>query len=57
MDGYLSRLDRETLAREESRIQISAVVTFPSMPDLTDARVSVEVIDNATGKTTVLFGD
>ena len=50
-------LDRETLMREESRIQISAVVTFPSMPDLRDARVSVEVIDNATGKTTVLFGD
>ena len=50
-------LGRETLMREESRIQISAVVTFPSMPDLTDARVSVEVIDNATGKTTVLFGD
>ena len=50
-------LDRETLPRGESRVQISAVVTFPSMPDLRDARVSVEVIDNATGKTTVLFGD
>ena len=50
-------LDRETLMREESRLQISAVVTFPSMPDLRDARVSVEVIDNATGKTAVLFGD
>ena len=41
---------------EESRIQVSAVVTFPSMPDLRDARVSVEVIDNATGKTTVFLG-
>src|SRR5439155_15663706 len=50
-------LDRETLPRGESRLQISAVVTFPSMPDLRDARVSVEVIDNATGTTTVLFGD
>jgi hypothetical protein len=50
-------LDRETLMREESRIQISAVVTFPSMPDLRDARVSVEVIDNDTGKTTVFIGD
>ena len=50
-------LDRETLPRGESRLQISAAVTFPSMPDLRDARVSVEVIDNATGKTAVLFGD
>ena len=50
-------LDSETLMREESRIQISAVVTFPSMPDLRDARVSVEVIDNTTGKTTVFIGD
>jgi hypothetical protein len=50
-------LDRETLPRGESRLQVSAAVTFPSMPDLRDARVSVEVIDNATGKTTVLFGD
>ena len=50
-------LDRETLPRGESRVQISAVVTFPSMPDLRDARVSVEVIDNDTGKTTVFIGD
>ncbi len=48
-------LDRDTLPRTDPRIQIRAEFEVPTRGDLSNLRTSLEVFDNATGKTTVGF--
>jgi hypothetical protein len=48
-------LDRDTLVREENRIQVHAALESPE-PHRRQALVSLEVFNNADGKTTVFLG-
>ncbi len=49
-------LDRDSFIREENRVEIHVVLEGP-VPHLHDARLSLEVFNNADGKTTVFIGD
>jgi hypothetical protein len=49
-------LDRDTLIRERNRIEIHAVIESPE-PHLRGALISLEVFNNADGKTTVFIGN
>ena len=49
-------LDRDSFIREENRVEIHVVLEGP-VPHLHDARLSLEVFNNADAKTTVFIGD
>ena len=49
-------LNADDIIRESNRIQIRGVIEGPE-PHLRGAAISVEVFDNADGKTTVFIGD
>ena len=49
-------LNADDIVRESNRIQIRVVIEGP-VPHLRDVRLSLEVFNNADGKTTVFIGD
>jgi hypothetical protein len=49
-------LDGDTVPRTENRIEIHVVIEGP-VPHLRDLLLSLEVFNNADGKTTVFIGD
>src|SRR5881396_182106 len=49
-------LNADDIVRESNRIQIRVVIEGP-IPHLRDLRLSLEVFNNADGKTTVFIGD
>lgn len=49
-------LNRDTLSRRENRVQIHVVIEGPE-PRLRNAGMSLEVFNNADGKTTAFIGD
>jgi hypothetical protein len=49
-------LNRDTLPRPENRVQIHVVIEGPE-PHLRKAAMSLEVFNNADGKTTAFIGD
>jgi len=49
-------LNADDIIRENNRIQIRVVIEGP-IPHLRDVRLSLEVFNNADGKTTVFIGD
>ena len=49
-------LNADDIVRESNRIQIRVVIESPQ-PHLRDVRLSLEVFNNADGKTTVFIGD
>ena len=49
-------LNADDIIRESNRIQIRVVIEGP-IPHLKDLRFSLEVFNNADGKTTVFIGD
>jgi hypothetical protein len=49
-------LNRDTLSRTESRIQIHVLIEAPRA-HLKDVGMSLEVFNNADGKTTIFIGD
>ena len=49
-------LNADDIIRESNRIQIRVVIEGP-VPHLRDVRLSLEVFNNADGKTTVFIGD
>ena len=48
-------LDRDSFIREQNRVEIHVVLEGP-VPHLHDARLSLEVFNNADGRTTVFLG-
>src|SRR5256886_1985965 len=49
-------LNADDIVRESNRIQIRVVIEGP-VPHLRDVRLSLEMFNNADGKTTVFIGD
>ena len=49
-------LDRASFIREENRVEIHVVIEGP-VPHLRGALISLEVFNNADGRTTVFIGD
>ncbi len=49
-------LNADDIVRESNRIEIRVVIEGP-VPHLRDVRLSLEVFNNADGKTTVFIGD
>ena len=49
-------LNRDSFVREQNRVEIHVVLEGP-VPHLKGALISLEVFNNADGKTTVFIGD